>query len=268
MSVYCKEKPEYLKQSIESILMQTYPTDDFVIVEDGKLTKELDQVLEQYSTNNSCIHLIKNEKNKGLGAALNQGIKSCKNELVARMDSDDISLPTRCERELKKFNENKQLDIVGSSIIKMSEDMKTIICIKNMPTSQEDIYKYAARRNPFNHPTVMYKKACVINNGGYSETRRGEDFRLFTQMVFQGAKCFNINEPLLKYRAADNQFERRTSWQDTKAVLGVINDNFHNGYINLFDYFSVVILQLGAFVIPNKFGIFLYNRLFSNHKNS
>lgn len=262
MSVYIKEKPEYLKKSIESILNQSLQTNDFIIVEDGPLTAELNAVLDSYSEENACIHLLKRRQNAGLGAALNFGLQHCRNELVARMDSDDISLPDRCEKELMEFNQDSELDIVGTAVYEFSGDEKNIVSMKRMPVTQDEIKKYAARRNPFNHPTVMYKKKTVIKYGGYTEGQRGEDFELFTKMVFSGVRGKNIDIPLLKYRAVENQYERRTSKVDTMAVINVVKKNYAKGYISFHDFLHAVIVQITAFVIPKKLGKILYQKVY------
>lgn len=261
-SVYKRENPEYLRLSIESILNQTVPTDDYVIVKDGPLTYELEAVIREYQEKYNNIHIVSLSENVGLGTALNAGLKECKNELVARMDTDDISLETRCAMQLDAFNMNPELDIVGTSIFEFSNDKDKIASMKIMPTSNLEIKKYARHRNPFNHPSVMYKKSAVLKFGGYPEGIRGEDFALFTEMVFKGANCINIREPLLKYRANSDQFVRRKSWNDTKAVLAVINRNFKNKYINFWDWIYMHILQLICLIIPKTIGSVIFKKLF------
>ncbi len=262
MSVYIKEKPEYLKRSIESILNQTICTNDFVIVKDGPITAVLDKVLEEYASKYDFIHICGYEKNRGLGFALNYGLKRCINELVARMDSDDISLPERCEKEVNLFNENQKLEIVGTNIYEFSDDENNITGLKKMPASQEDINKYARRRNPFNHPTVMYKRSSVLKYGVYQEGQRGEDIALFTKMVFEGCVCANIDEPLLKYRAAADQFDRRTSKTDSDAVIRVIKNNYKIGYIGLADYLYVAAVQIAGRFFPKSIGKTIYKKLY------
>lgn len=265
MSVYIKEKPEYLKRSIESILGQTICTNDFVIIKDGPITKELNKLLEKYASKYDCIHVYGYKTNRGLGYALNYGLNQCINELVARMDSDDIALPERCERELNLFNGHPNLDIVGTDIYEFTDEEDNITGLKKMPVSQEEIRKYARRRNPFNHPTVMYKKSSVIKYGGYQEGQRGEDIELFTKMVFGGCVCTNINEPLLKYRAISDQFDRRTSKTDTDAVIRVIKNNYKKGYIGLSDYLYVFAIQTAGRVVPNSIGKPIYKKLFRSN---
>lgn len=262
MSVYIKENPQYLKQSIDSIISQTLPTNDFVIVEDGPLTDELNEILDTYEKQYTCIKLIKREKNWGLGASLNVGIQHCKNELIARMDSDDIAFPERCQKEVEQFNLDDELGIVGTGIVRFLDSINHVVGIKKMPTTYEDIYKYAKRRNPFNHPTVMYKKNAVINAGGYQETIRGEDFALFTKMIFEGVKGKNLEKNYLYYRADKEQFKRRTSWQDTKSVIKVVRKNYMKGYVSFWDLINVIIVQSLAFLIPKKWGGVLYKYIY------
>lgn len=261
-SVYIKENPQYLIRSINSMLEQTRLTNDYVIVKDGPLTAELDCILEEYASKYEFIHIYGYQSNRGLGAALNFGLTKCKNELVARMDTDDIALIDRCEKELAVFNANPSIDIVGTAMYEFSGEEDNIIGVKLMPTSEHDIKKYSRRRNPFNHPTVMYKKSVVINNGGYIEGRRGEDFALFTEMVFSGCKGTNINEPLLKYRATGDQYRRRASLVDTQAVLGVMWKNYTNKYVKFYDFLLVATVQSIGILIPNKIGNFLYKKIF------
>lgn len=265
MSVYKKDNPKFLRQSIESILGQTKATNDYVIVQDGPLTEELEYVLQEYEARIKCINLIKRKQNRGLGATLNVGLRFCKNSLVARMDADDISLPNRCEVELDIFNTDESVGIVGAPIIRFSGDESNSHGVKRMPVSPEEIYEYGKWRNPFNHPTVMYKKNIVLKYGGYSETIRGEDFALFTKMIADGVVGKNCVQPLLLYRSDENQYKRRTSWHETKVVLNIVYRNYKLGYAGLSDYAKAIILQMGGCILPNRLGEFVYQKLLRNY---
>lgn len=262
--VYIKEKPEYLRRSIESMINQTIPTNDYVIVRDGPITKELQDVLDEYEKLYPYIHVCGYDVNKGLGYALNYGLEKCKNELVARMDTDDISLPNRCQRELLEFINCNELEIVGTSIMEFVGEESNIVSVKKMPENKEDIRKYARRRNPFNHPTVMYKKSSVIKYGKYQEGQRGEDIGLFTKMVFKGCVCKNINDELFMYRADKNQFRRRSSLVDSKAVIKVAKRNYGSKYIGFNDYLFVVISQSAGMILPKQIGAHLFKKMFRN----
>ncbi|WP_304206749.1 glycosyltransferase [Fusobacterium perfoetens] len=266
MAVYKKEEPEYLKKSIESILNQTYKTNDFVIIKDGELTEELEEVLKDYIQRYKEIHMYGYKKNKGLGYALNYGIDKCRNDLIARMDSDDISLPDRCEKQIKEFANDKTLDIIGTSMYEFSECEDKIETIKYMPLEKEEIKKYSRKRNPFNHPTVMYKKSTVKELGGYPIGIRGEDFALFSSFVFKNKNVKNIREPLLKYRSNKKMFDRRNSLTDMNAVMKVVIGNYKLGYINLSDLLIVIFFQCLGLIIPKKIGYIVYKKFFRSKK--
>ena len=135
MSVYYKEKPEWLDYSIKSIINQTVLCDEFVIVEDGPLTEELQSIIDKYKNDYPKIfNIVKLEKNRGLGLALQEGIKTCKNEYIARMDSDDYSIPERCEKILKVFMNNSDYDCVGSFEAEFEDN------INNINGSEDDIH--------------------------------------------------------------------------------------------------------------------------------
>lgn len=144
MSVYAKEEPVYLDTAIQSMLDQTVRTDDFVIVCDGPLTAELEAVLERHLAQNPAVlHLVRLPQNIGTGAALNIGLTHCKNELIAKMDSDDISVLDRCERQLKEFAEDDRLTVVGGNILEFTEDPAKPVSRRLVPCDNEGIQKYA-----------------------------------------------------------------------------------------------------------------------------
>jgi len=210
MSVYYKEKPEWLKQSIESILKQTVLTNDFVIVKDGKLTEKLDEIISEYEVKYPDIfHAIQLEKNMGLGPALAIGVKACKNELIARMDSDDISVPERCEIQLKEMQADSNLGIIGANHAEFMESINNVITYKEFPTEDEQIKKYARRRNPFSHSVVMFKKKNVLEVGNYRKYYLCEDYDLWIRMIEKGIKCKNIPEVLSYVRVGEDLYKRR-----------------------------------------------------------
>lgn len=256
MSLYKKEKPEYLALAIDSMLNQTLPPDEIVLVEDGPLTKELYEVLDKYP----MLHRIKNETNLGLGLALNVGLKKCRNELVARMDTDDCSKPDRCEKQIARFLEKPYLAIVGSHIDEFVGDINNVISQRIVPTSSEDIYNFAKKRSAFNHPAVMYSKTAVLNNGGYSNLKRNQDVDLFGRMQFNGYKAENIDEALLWFRSSDELAKRRKSWQNTWSYIATIRKFWKMGYSSFVDYAIVGIAQTGMYLMPVKMQNYIYKK--------
>mgnify|MGYP000329918209 CR=1 FL=1 len=251
MSVYYKENPEFLKLSIESMLAQTLKPDEIVIVKDGILTEELEKVIGYFvSKEPDLFTIVPLEKNKGLGLALNEGLKKCRNELVARMDTDDISLENRCELQVNEFIKNNQLSICGTMTDEFYDDPKNIVTSRVVPTKHEDILKFSRRRSPFNHPTVMYKKSEVLRCGGYRDIKRKEDIDLFGRMLNQGCKAMNIDKSLLLFRSNKDNFKRRKSWSNCKSYIAVIYDFWRKGYSGTFDLIVVIIGQLIMFLSP------------------
>lgn len=256
MSLYKKENPEYLRIAIDSMLNQTVAPDEIVLVEDGPLTDELYAVLDEYP----MLHRIKNETNLGLGLALNVGLKECRNELVARMDTDDCSKPERCEKQLQRFLEKPYLAIVGSHIDEFIGDTSNVISQRIVPTTSEEIYKFAKKRSAFNHPTVMYSKTAVLENNGYANLKRNQDVDLFGRMQFKGYKAENIDEALLWFRSSDELAKRRKSWQNTWSYIATIRKFWKMGYSSFTDYAIVGIAQTGMYLMPIKLQNYIYKK--------
>lgn len=254
MSLYKKENPEYLRIAIDSMLNQTVAPDEIVLVEDGPLTDELYAVLDDYP----MLHRVKNEINLGLGLALNVGLKECRNELVARMDTDDCSKPERCEKQLQRFLEKPYLAIVGSHIDEFIGDTSNVISKRIVPTTSEEIYKFAKKRSAFNHPAVMYSKTAVLENNGYADLKRNQDVDLFGRMQFKGYKAENIDEALLWFRSSDELAKRRKSWQNTWSYIATIRKFWKMGYSSFADYAIVGIAQTGMYLMPIKLQNYIY----------
>lgn len=257
MSLYKKEHPEYLKLALDSMLNQTVSPDEIVLVEDGPLTEELYAVVDAYKKH---LNLVVNEKNLGLGLALNEGLKVCRNELVARMDTDDISKPDRCEKQLKRFEEKPELAIVGSYIDEFVGDPSNVVSQRKVPTNSESIYNYAKRRSAFNHPAVMYRKSAVMAEGGYSDLKRNQDVDLFGRMMFKGYKAENIDEALLWFRSSDELAARRKSWENTKSYIDTIKKFRKMGYSSFADYAKVAVAQTGMFILPASMQNWVYKK--------
>ena len=251
MSVYYKDSPEDLRDSIDSMLTQTAPCDQFVLVEDGSLGEELSEVIKAYVHNNKGLFtIVKSNVNKGLGKALDAGLKRCRNELVARMDADDISLPSRCEKLLMLFENNPNLAIAGTNIDEFYDDPSNIVSSRIVPSDYESICKFMRRRSPFNHPTVMFKKSEVIRCGGYGKMRRKQDLDLFARMINKGCYAMNINESLLLFRSNEGNYKRRKSWEYCKSYIDVERMNYKRGYCSLWDLTVVTVGQVLMHVAP------------------
>ena len=176
MSVYFKEKPLYLDLALESVFNQTIKPNEVILVEGGSLTEELEEVISKYEKKYSDIlKVIKYEKNRGLGIALHDGLLECSNDIVFRMDTDDICVNDRFEKQLEVFK-NNVVDVVGSNICEYDDDMENMTGMRIVPENDRDIKKMAKKRNPMNHMTVAYRKQAVIEVGNYQDMAYFEDY--------------------------------------------------------------------------------------------
>lgn len=247
MSVYCGEKAEYLRLSADSIFTQTVPTNDFVLMCDGPLTEELNAVIEEMiQEHGDVLHVIRLDENSGLGNALNVGIRMCKNELVARMDSDDVAVANRCELQLMKFKEDPELDIVGGAIDEFEGTPFNVISHKRMPQKHSDVVRYAKSRNPFNHPTVMYRKSAVLEVGGYPNRILHEDYALWTNLILNGAKVCNLPQTLCFMRVDSGLYDRRGGFDYLKKAIKLRWYFYQTG---LYTFWSFLYVSLGLTVV-------------------
>lgn len=199
MSVYGKENPKYLQAAIESVLCQTLVPSEVVLVKDGPLTNELESVISYYKT--PLLKLIALPNNRGLSNALNIGLKYCTNELVARMDTDDICFLDRYEKQVRFLQSHPEIDIVGTYATQIDECGTIMNKLIKVPIEHEDIIRLIWTC-PMNHPTVMFRKDKILSVNGYNSAAgpRQDDYDLWFRCVEKGLRFANIPEPLLYYR--------------------------------------------------------------------
>ena len=257
MSVYYKEDPKYLKEAIESILNQTVMPSEIVIIKDGKLGDNLNNILDQFDKNyKSLFKFIEFEENQGLGIALRRGVEECSYEIIARMDTDDIAAKNRFERELAIMQE-KNLDMVGSNIVEFDGNIENIISKRNVPDTDENIKSYAKKRNPFNHMTVMYKKSAVLKAGNYKNFLWFEDYNLWIRMIMNGAKMYNIQENLVYARTGASMFERRGGVKYIK----IQNEMLKIKFISYKEFMFNILTRSAVRIMPNKLRGFVYMKM-------
>lgn len=264
MSVYYKESADSLKESMDSVFNQTIRCNEFILIEDGPLTEELDSLIEKYKKKyNSILKIVKLEKNVGLGLALNRGINECKNELIARFDSDDISVNDRCEKQLIEFINNPELDLIGSNHIEFidSIDNKDSYTYKNLPCSDKEIKKYARKRNPFSHSAVMYKKSKVLEAGNYRSYYYVEDYDLWVRMIKNDCICKNINEYLSYVKVSEDLYRRRGGLKYLKSLMKFKNEQLKTGFYSLSDYLKSSSAHIIVCLMPGSLRQLIYKKM-------
>lgn len=260
MSVYAKEKASYLKTAMDSIWSQTVQTDDFVLVCDGALTDELNAVIEEMLERHANeLHVIRLPECGGLGNALNIGIKECRHELVARMDSDDISCPDRCQRQMEIFKEHPEYSIVSGSVMEFEAGQPSKM-MRQLPQYHKDILKFAKSRNPFNHPCVMYKKSAVEAAGGYRDFFLLEDYYLWLRMLRNGSIGYNIPDCILLMRGGKSLYRRRSGLLYVKTQWKFLKYMKEEGMISLWEYICYGFGRTIVSLIPNHVRQYAFSR--------
>ena len=252
MSVYYKEKPEYLNEALNSIFNQTLLPNQVVIVEDGPLTDELDKILLKWKEiHKKIIDLIKLDKNGGLGNALNEGIKYCKYNYIARMDTDDIARNDRFEKQIEFLKEHTDIDLVGSWISEFETNPEEIISYRQLPTEHNKIYQFGQFRCPVNHMTVVYRKEAVLKVGNYQKFKNIEDYYLWGRMLKQGCKFANIPECLVNVRAGKAMLRRRANLTYFfNSEFPLHTELYKIGFINKRQYLRNICSKFLLRVIP------------------
>lgn len=261
MSVYHKEKPEFLKQSMESMFQQTVPTNDFVLVCDGPLNNDLDTVInEMQKLFGERLKVVRLAKNGGLGNALNEGIKHCKNELVARMDSDDIAYSDRCERQMEVFKRYPEISICSGIVEEFTDNPSVVDARRVLPETNAEIIEFAKMRNPFNHPCIMYKKSAVEAVGSYQDFYLLEDYYLWLRMLMADYQGYNLQEPLLHMRAGSEMYKRRGGWRYVQTQLKLFGFMKEKGFISEWHYFKGCFFRGASAISPNWLRRFMFER--------
>lgn len=253
MSIYNKENPVYFNKSMQSIWDdQILKPDEIVLVLDGPLNDELDEIIEVWKEKLGCVFkVISIEKNVGLGEALNKGLEQCSYELVARMDTDDIASSDRFEKQLAIFK-NEHVDICSSWVSEFDDDEHQLVSYRKLPTSHKDLKSYIKKRNPINHPAVMFKKSMVIDAGGYRHMTGFEDYYLWARMMENGSKFANIPEPLVSMRAGYSQLERRGGFKYAINEVKFQNALYALGAINSLEYSRNVTIRFISRIMPKS----------------
>ena len=261
--VYSKEKPEYFSQSLNSVINQTLRPDEIVIVKDGPLTKKLDEVLDGIEKENpGLVKTVALPQPEGCGAALSVGINECSYELIARMDSDDISRNDRFEKQINEFKNDPALDICGSQIAEFEDNLKNIIAVRKVPLTDYFIKRRQKLRSAFNHVSVLYKKATIIKAGNYPNYPFMEDHVLWSRILkSEDVKAKNLDEYLVYVRIGNDMFRRRGGMRYFRHYEKGRRILYKNGDISLCEYILTIVLHLFVAFLPNYFRSTLYKKV-------
>lgn len=241
-SVYRSDKPMFVRMALDSMLVeQTLKPSEIVLIQDGPVTADLDGLLSEYETEYSDVmHIIRLEKNGGLGNALKIGVENAKYSMVARMDSDDICLPNRFEIQVAYMESHPEVDIVGGQITEFIDFPENIIGRREVPLDNEGIYRFMKSRCAFNHMTVMFRKAAVLKAGNYKDWFWNEDYYLWLRMMMSNCKFANVPEVLVNVRSGADQYARRGGRKYYESEKGIKRLQLENKMISKTEYFYFV----------------------------
>ena len=263
MSVYHRESPKYLAQSLDSLVAQTRLADEVVIVKDGVLGSELDQVISRYSEKVPIVTLDL-QVNRGLGRALRAGVEHCRFEWIARMDSDDICLPGRFEQQSAFLEIHPEIDVLGSSISEFDCDPRSQVSLRRLPEEDSAIRSFSKFRNPVNHMTVMFRKQAVLEAGNYQEVTGFEDYDLWVRMLMLGARFHNLQEPLILVRCGNGMQRRRGGLGYLRRELRLLRSFHASGFISTFELAQNALLRAPARMVPASIRAEMYRRFLRN----
>lgn len=254
ISVYKSDNPVFFDRALNSITEnQTITPNEIVLVVDGPVSDSLNEVISKYENKYGIFKIIRLEKNGGLGNALKIAVENATFELIARMDSDDVSLPTRFEEQLRYFQVNPEIDIVGGNITEFIGEENNIIGQRLVPTSNEAIREYMKERCAMNHVSVMYKKAAVQNAGGYQDWFWNEDYYLWIRMWLNGAIFANTGSVLVNVRVGEEMYQRRGGSKYFESEKGLQDYMLNHGMITHLTYIKNITKRLIIQkLMPNK----------------
>jgi glycosyltransferase involved in cell wall biosynthesis len=260
LPVYRKDDPAWLGKAIDSMLAQTAPPAEFLVVADGPITPELQGVLDGYSNVDGFrVHQL--PENVGLGLALAAGVTECRNELIARMDADDYSLPHRCATQLEHLAAHPQIDVLGSSVAEFTGSIDNIVSHVSFPTDHDGIVRHAKRRSPVRHPALMYRRTAVLKAGNYNDLRRGQDYDLIVRMILSGARFANLEDELTYMQVTPDFYSRRGGLGYLPKIIKMRWGFVRYGFFNLWDFIASVVPQAGVALLPTRVRKAIFLRL-------
>jgi GT2 family glycosyltransferase len=264
IATYGGDSPRFLREAFRSsVLEQTRRPAQVVLVQDGPVPDELAATISELAATSPVPvqHLVM-EHNVGLGPALDRGLETCAHEIVARMDADDVSFPDRFEKQLPLVEAGA--DIVGSGLLEFAETVDEVVGRRTPPTDPSEIRRVIRFRDPFNHPTIVYRKSAVLAAGGYTDMALMEDYLLFTRMVDAGARPANLAEPLVYYRVGAGAYARRGGTELLRSELALQRRFRRLGITTRGQYLRNVLVRGGYRLVPEAVRRTAYRALIAN----
>lgn len=259
MTVYEKEKPYNLRQSLLTSYQQTIKPTEIILVCDGELTPGLYEEIERLKSEIPILKVYQLDTNVGSGPASRFGVGKCNTELIARMDSDDYCVETRFEKQIKAFERNPNLIMVGTNILEKNTEFTAL---KIVPEMTAEIRQYSKFRNPFNNPSSMMRKDYILKVGNYREFRYLEDYDLTMRLIHDNPtkEFLNIQEPLVVMQTDDSSYLRRGGLLYIKTEFFLQVDFFRRGYLTKYELCRNIYIRNIVRLFPNSIRKLIYKK--------
>ena len=270
MAVYKNDAPDYLRDALKSVIDQTLKPNEIVIVGDGPISEECKKAIEDMSheAKHEGIDLVflPQKENNGLGASLRLAVENCRHDYIARMDADDLALPYRFEKQMKCFDEDPDLSIVGGMITEFEGSPDNVIDKRVLPLDDNGIKKFMRSRCGVNHVTVIFKKADLLRAGNYNNEYRQEDYYLWARMIKAGCKFRNIPDIVVNVRSGRDQFARRSGGNYYRDHMEIFKFMRREGIITYPRLvYNGIVRGLVQYVFPNRLRTFTYQHMLRKH---
>lgn len=260
LPVYRGDSAVFLERAFDSATReQVRVPDEVVIVRDGPVGSEIAEALRRFERSEFNVKVVRLEANGGLARALQVGLAECSHEIVARADADDVSLPNRFSIQVPRIEAG--LDLVGSALVEFSDDENVTGQVRRQPLSGPEIARYARFHDPFNHPSVVYRKSAVQAVGGYEHLHLMEDYLLFARMLAHGARVANVPQALVKYRVGAGAYARRGGRDLLRSEVALQRILRAEGFTTWYQFIRNVVLRGGYRLVPQAFRRNAYRKL-------
>ena len=265
ISVYKNDKPDDFRSALASVTSnQTLKPSEVVLVVDGPVPEDVSKIIfDAEGTNKGVFRIVRFEQNQGLGIALQKGMEAASNDIVIRMDSDDIAVPCRFEKQVQYMESHPDVAICGGQIEEFVDDESNIVGKRSVPCSDEEIRSYMKSRCPFNHMTVALRRSEVLRAGNYQPWFWNEDYSLWIRMMMAGCKFANLPDTLVHVRVGKDMYARRGGVKYFKSEAKIQSFMLKNQLISLPRYIFNVLARLAVQVLmPNWLRGFVFQKLF------
>lgn len=265
LPVHAGVDPQHLAEAVTSLLAQSRPVDEVVVVHDGPLTSAHHLVLDRLAPLN--VTEVRLAVNQGAGVANQAGLAAATGEWIAKFDSDDICVPDRLQRQFSAL-ERGEADICGSAMLEFEDHPGQPKAIRSCPVSHADIARRMRFNNPFNHPTVVYRRDVAVSAGGYGNLRFMQDYDLFARMHAHGARMMNISEPLVFFRADRSMRRRRRSLRMIRLEWSLQRRLHQYGTIGLIRMITNLVIRVAFRLLPDAGLRLVYGRMLTRPLNT